>query len=233
MKFTSLILATSLFASPAFSATFTYDFEAKSIGRQFGGLSDPADTIVDIADGFASITGTIAFSDVVLSDGITTRYGAPTVSVDQFDLSTTTISPIRLNVTDNRIATQNPLGPDDGSVFDSFSLIFQSLRPGNSYSRSDVPGAIDIGDFFFNGLLTTASIYDSDLGRYAAVERVDFLFTSLVLRDADGDGNGDGRPVEPNVVPLPATLPLLLAGLGGAGLVLRRGNTPGASKARR
>lgn len=201
MRFPLIAASAFCLATTAHATTYTYDFSASLSNRV---SSDPATTIVDTAAAFSSITGTITLDDTVLSSGsFSSTYAAPIFTVDQF--STSGVQPSSSTLVGNgssldQIASLTAPSTSPSDFFDRIDFILRDTTA-TALSSTDFPTFIDLDDFNISVLFFYSS---STFAR----ERVDFTITDLTLQTA--------------VVPLPATLPLMMVGLGGLALMRRR-----------
>ena len=200
MRFPLIAASAFCLATTAHATTYTYDFTARFLNIV---ASDPATTIVDTAAAFSSITGTITLDDTVLSsDSDSSTYAAPIFTVDQF--STSGVQPSSSTLVANgsvdQIASLTDASTSSSDFFDRIDFILRDTTA-TALSSNDFPTFIDLDDFNIPVLLFYSS---STFAR----ERVDFTITDLTLQTA--------------VVPLPATLPLMMVGLGGLALMRRR-----------
>lgn len=204
-----LSAAIAVTAMAADAAQVVYDFTTAAGTRIYTG-DEPANAVSEAALALGGLSGTITFDDTLLrtesgtsgASGTFTRsvFAGPILTVDGLDTSPLT------ELDEFRV--------EKAAFADLYTGIDSDLATGEQtwtiylfdYSKSLIPNTLpfpddlDLADFDSAVL----SIYSASID-----DRVDFQFTSLVRRDAP-------------VVPLPAALPLLLAGLGGMAAVGRR-----------
>ncbi|RYH06851.1 VPLPA-CTERM sorting domain-containing protein [Tropicimonas sp. IMCC6043] len=199
MKIAALIATAVLFSAPAQAATMTYYFSAE---YAFGlANDDTVSTIADTAEALigTTLTGTITFDDTFVSgDAVRRVYAAPTITIDQMDLSG--VLPF------TEILLQNgEFGFDGytlrsdltGSSGDVVSSIFMTLRDTDETIIGDTgfPPLPALSEFE----VTEIGFIGNVIGESNARERVNYTLTSLSTTP----------------VPLPAGGLLLLSGLAG------------------
>lgn len=208
MRFVTSLAVGLMVAGPTYAATYTYDFVATHIVPSIDSADDTSVlSIADEARGFDTLTGTITFSDVVLSSSPTeTIYDAPSLLINE--LSTPTDVPISaLRV--REIASQDDLGilrvePTDLYVnYNAIGMIWIDNGK-TALDGADPLASLDISDFEIAQLFFLNQ-RNEGFGLFAT-ERTNFRVTSLELQ----------------AVPLPAGGALLPIGLLGLAMFRRR-----------
>lgn len=207
MKLAQFFALAVVMSAPAHAATMSYTFSAE---YQFGVADDDTvSTIADTAEALigTTLTGTITLDDTFVSgDAVRRIYAAPTITIDQMDLSA--VLPFTGTLLQN-----GEFGFDGYSLFtnlpnttgDVVSQIFFTMRDSDETILGDTgfPPLPALSEFE----ITQIGFIGNVTGEANARERVNYTLTSL-------------SPVP--AVPLPAGGMLLLTGLAGLAFARRK-----------
>jgi hypothetical protein len=199
----------------AVATEYKYTYTAEFLSSS----DDPTvDSIADTARPFSSISGTITLDDTLIGpSGDFIEYAAPVITVNEFSLTAIDLLPTSFKVGNDLVfgtSTYDFLTSAYGGLPAQdvdYDIMQFSFRDGTAtaVSSGDFPTLIDISAFQLAQIYFFSSFEPSTGGSGFAKERVTFSFTSFELESAPA-------------VPLPASLPALLAGLGAFGLLRRR-----------
>ena len=205
MKSLIIVAAATLLATGAQAASYTYEFTATFVARLTG--SADSSSFTDTVATFANITGTITFFDQVISAGNPATYIAPAVTFDQFAVSEFDGAPTVLSIeNDNSFLGEDTIvAVGDLPAGDNFGFSLVDFQ-GTALMSSALPANLNLSDF------------ESSTFSFSTIERshplqpvsIDFVLYDITSLTPLSD------------IPLPASLPLLGAGLAGLTLLRRR-----------
>ncbi len=208
MRFLSACILGLLVANPSFAATYTYNYTAEF---QSAGTDDTSVfSIADEARALSTITGTMTFSDYIVSGSGSEIYYSP--AVVSFNELTIPLDTAQKSVRISRVSSWDELAflreapTAVGTNYDSLGFIIRDSLSKTALDAQAFPSALDISLFNINQLYFLNQRDDGD-GLFAT-ERTNFTVTQLEIQTSS--------------VPLPAGLPLLVGALSVLGLIKRR-----------
>lgn len=205
---------------------------ASAVTFGIAGLSDPVNNTATVDFDYDASAGKITVGITNTADGDDPRITGFAFNVPD---SVTGVSSFMADGTENDGAWSSLFASDDVDTpmnLGFFDLAGRSNDNGNSGINGGSPNAgIDNGEtatfmFVLSGEILGSLTADSFLSLLSAPGNGQSSLYSFAVRfqrtGEDGEGSDVGVPGDTSEVPIPASLPLFLAALGGIGLLARR-----------
>ncbi|WP_019531328.1 PEP-CTERM sorting domain-containing protein [Dasania marina] len=209
MRLLFALITGLLVAGPSLATPYTYNYSANYL---YGGGEDTSVySISDEAKAFSTITGTITFSDIIIStSGVDVYYEPAVITFNELaatlDIALQSVLIQQDYRWDQLAFVSEVITPAPSTNYNAIGLILRDRVGKTALDAPNFPAAIDIGLFDVNQLFF---MNQRDLGNgLRATERTNFEITSLQLQTTS--------------VPVLEPGSLALLGLGLVALSFRR-----------